>query len=70
MKSEPVWPSGQALWTCKQKKLGWINSASALFALCGQRLLTLSFTINETLNGSLTALPIFMQESFGLVVTF
>ena len=55
MVCEPVWPSGKALgWQAEGPRF---ESALALLSLqnvvvCGHCLVTLSFTINETLNGS------------------
>ena len=64
MNGEPVWPSGKA---GKQKDLGSnLLRLSFLFksvVVCGNCLVTLSFTINETLKW-LPPLPIIVQESF------
>ena len=63
---EPVWPSGKALgWEAEGPRF---DSASAVHSLqkvvvCGLCLVTLSFTVNETLK-CLSSLPIVMQESF------
>ena len=62
---EPVWPSSKA---GKQKGLGSIplqlSFLTKKVVVCGQCLVTLSITINETLKW-FSSLPILMQESFG-----
>ena len=68
---QPVWPSGKGVEAGKQRDLG-LNPLRLSFlfekvVFCGNCLVTLFLTINETLKW-LSALPTLMQESL-LVVT-